>query len=270
MHQLWEKFIARNGHRFRLLRAAVKSIMSRDVDLICGYLSYTTILSIIPIIVLMLVVGKMFGNPEQDTYTLANRFLDLITPEGAEHLRHVISDLYQSVKVRRFGITATVPLLLLVFQKIRVLREAFGKLVGEGPRISIFLELIIFVVIIITLPLAFSMLDSLVLSQIPQANLFFLSDLSKLAASFVIISLLMRIFLPSRTPKQIELYMALLGAILLTAGNRLFGYISSQFFHTSHMYGVFASVPLFLVWIYIFWRVLVSCVILASGNWRPH
>src|SRR6185437_15328683 len=102
---------------------------------------FTTILSIIPVIVLMLVVGKMMVNPAQDTYLLVNRFIDLITPEGAERLRSMIRELYLSVKIREFGISATIPLLVLVFHKIRVLRAVLGKLVGEGPRLSIFLEL---------------------------------------------------------------------------------------------------------------------------------
>jgi membrane protein len=63
---------------------------------------------------------------------------------------------------------------------------------------------------------------------------------------------------------------ALAAAIVFESMNRIFGYYISHFPTYKLVYGAFASVPIFLMWIYLSWlAILLGAVIAASlSHWR--
>jgi len=63
---------------------------------------------------------------------------------------------------------------------------------------------------------------------------------------------------------------ALVAAILFETMNRTFGYYISHFPSYKLVYGAFATVPIFLMWIYLSWlTILLGAVIAASlSHWR--
>lgn len=83
-------------------------------------------------------------------------------------------------------------------------------------------------------------------------------------------TLLFRLVPNRHVPRAHALIGALAAAILFEAMNRVFGYFISYFPTYTLVYGAFASVPIFLMWIYLSWlTVLLGAVIAASlSHWR--
>jgi len=78
-------------------------------------------------------------------------------------------------------------------------------------------------------------------------------------------------FVPNRhVPRAHAMIGALVAAIAFEAMNRAFGYYVSHFPTYKLVYGAFASVPVFLMWIYLSWlSILIGAVIAASlSYWR--
>ncbi len=81
---------------------------------------------------------------------------------------------------------------------------------------------------------------------------------------------------PNRhVPRVHALIGAAVAALAFEASNRTFGYFVSHFATYKLVYGAFASVPIFLMWIYLSWlTILFGAVIAASlSHWRtaaPH
>jgi len=76
---------------------------------------------------------------------------------------------------------------------------------------------------------------------------------------------------PNRfVPHTHALIGALVGAVAFEAMNRAFGYYISHFPTYKLVYGAFASVPIFLMWIYLSWlAILLGAVVAASlSHWR--
>lgn len=76
---------------------------------------------------------------------------------------------------------------------------------------------------------------------------------------------------PNRyVPRIHALAGALVAALAFEASNRIFGYYVSHFPTYKLVYGAFASVPIFLMWIYLSWlTILLGAVIAASlSHWR--
>jgi membrane protein len=71
-------------------------------------------------------------------------------------------------------------------------------------------------------------------------------------------------------PRAHALIGALVAAVVFETSNRVFGYFVSHFPTYTLVYGAFASVPIFLMWIYLSWlTILFGAVIAASlSHWR--
>lgn len=83
-------------------------------------------------------------------------------------------------------------------------------------------------------------------------------------------TLLFRLVPNRHVPRAHALIGALVAAVVFETTNRVFGYFVSHFPTYELVYGAFASVPIFLMWIYLSWlAVLFGAVIAASlSHWR--
>ncbi len=83
-------------------------------------------------------------------------------------------------------------------------------------------------------------------------------------------TLLFRLVPNRHVPRGHALIGALVAAVVFETSNRVFGYFVSHFPTYQLVYGAFASVPIFLMWIYLSWlAILFGAVIAASlSHWR--
>jgi membrane protein len=83
-------------------------------------------------------------------------------------------------------------------------------------------------------------------------------------------TLLFRLVPNRHVPRAHALIGALVAAVMFETTNRVFGYFVSHFPTYELVYGAFASVPIFLMWIYLSWlTILFGAVIAASlSHWR--
>jgi len=83
-------------------------------------------------------------------------------------------------------------------------------------------------------------------------------------------ALLFRLVPNRYVPVSHALIGAIISAVVFESMNRVFGYYVSHFTTYRLVYGAFASVPIFLMWIYLSWlAVLLGAVIAASlSHWR--
>jgi membrane protein len=83
-------------------------------------------------------------------------------------------------------------------------------------------------------------------------------------------TLLFRLVPNRHVPRFHALSGALVAAVVFETMNHVFGYFVSHFPTYKLVYGAFASVPIFLMWIYLSWlTILLGAVIAASlSHWR--
>ena len=83
-------------------------------------------------------------------------------------------------------------------------------------------------------------------------------------------ALLFRLVPNRYVPRSHALIGALVAAVVFESMNRVFGYYVSNFPTYKLVYGAFASVPIFLLWIYLSWlTILFGAEIAASlSHWR--
>ena len=243
---------------------------NRELDLLSGYLSFTTLLSIVPFCALILALAKWLGHRDKAALEAVFKMLDLITPDAAEKVRETMTNLFQNIRIKRLGLGALIPLGIILFSKLRMIRNSFRSVLGahnnkEKPWM---MDLLAFLSVVTLLPVAFSFFEQFL--DFTASNfqwMVVVARTSKALLLSILIFVLMQLFAPLKTSVRREIACALLGGAFLFITNYVFSVVVGSVLRMNTLYGVFASVPIFLFWIYTFWRTVTLCVVFAC---EPH
>ncbi len=195
--------------------------------------------------------------------------IELITPDAASSVREKIVEILQGVRIKRLGMGAVIPLSVILFLKLRMIRQSFRSVLGAPPTqpYSWVVDLAVFIAVVSFLPLAFTFFDQFLLMAQNGLRLLFLVRLSRALLLCLFILALMRMFVPMRVAWSRKIVFAALGGVFLYLTNYAFTNLLGTVLRMNTLYGVFTSVPVFLLWIYIFWRTVTLCVVFAC---EPH
>ncbi len=253
----------------RIVVIVIRGLIADHCALHASALSYTTLISMVPVLALMFSVSKGFGVHERLMATLAAQIT--LLPEKAAEIIHKV---FEAVERTNFGALGIIGLLLIFWTSVKVLgkvENTFNSIWGvHQPRTLIrkFTDYISVLVVVPILMLAATSAntalkaDSFVaLLQNRLGPLYWIYErligLTGLFSLFIAFSFLY-IFIPNTRVKTLS---ALAGGV---CGGGLWFltqkfYIWAQVFVTSKsaIYGTFAAVPFFLAWLYASWLIVL-------------
>ncbi len=247
-------------------------------------LTYQTLLAIVPLLALMLAIAKGFGLQNLLEQTLNQEFR-----EQTETLQYLLKFSTNTLEQLREGALAAFGLIALFFTVTRLFasfEEALNSMWGVVERRSFLRMLSAHISLVLVAPLLFAFSSSIAIfltTQIqsqPEDGILveytrsFFGTLLPIIPYFTI-ALLFTIFLyalPARRPMWYEALLS--GALASIAFQVLQGsYIHVQLEMTkiSAVWGSFVALPLFLVWLWVSWTILLIggqlCVALHEHLW---
>ncbi len=245
---------------------------------VAASLTFTTLLSLVPLITIALTLFSAFPVFESYSAQLKGFLLNSLMPDIASK---VITQYMQQFTESAMRLTAVGIVLLGVTAMLLLLtiEQAFNAIWRvERPR-PLFKRLVTYWSVLTLAPLlvgaSLALTSWLVGSSMGYARhipVFGAGALKLLPVllTWMAFTMLFRL-VPNRfVPHTHALIGALVGAVAFEAMNRAFGYYISHFPTYKLVYGAFASVPIFLMWIYLSWlAILLGAVVAASlSHWR--
>lgn len=230
-----------------------------------GSLTFTTLLSIIP--TAMIVIWMLGSFEEITSLSLqAQEFLlDNLVPEAANQVRDVILNLSErrhKIPVYSAAILLVTTLLLVhaVDDKINRIWHA-GKFYRPGMRVFYYLLIITLGPILLGLSLTLtSYITSLSLIreglQLVYGEMFFIRLIPPIF-TLILLTLLFKYSPREYVKIKHALLGALLSAVLLEVGKYGFSWYVLQFPNYEIIYGALSFFPIFLIWIYLSWCILL-------------
>lgn len=239
-------------------------------------LAFTTLLSIVPLVTLALIVASaspLFGALVSN---LDGFLVDNLLPgkTGGVVARYTLQF---SEKASRLTVAGVVVLVLTSFLLLSSIERAFNHLWKVRKPRPIFQRIRFYAVLLVVGPLAagavmtalsYAVTSSIgLLGEGASVRYFVLKVLA--AALLCTFFAFLYYALPNARVRPLH---AFIGGGIATAGimasQRLFEYYLSNFGTYTKIYGAFAALPIFLVWLYLCWViVLVGAVVVA--NFRP-
>jgi membrane protein len=245
---------------------------------IAASLTFTTLLSLVPLFTIALTLFSAFPVFE-DYSSQIKRFLvgSLMPDMATKVITHYMTQFTESamrLTALGIGLLALTAMFLLL-----TIEHAFNVIWRVTEPRPLFKRLVIHWAALTLAPLLIgaslaltSWLVGLSMGYIRHVPIFGVGVLKLLPVLLTWLAFAMLFyFLPNRhVSRSHAMIGALVAALAFEAMNRAFGYYVSHFPTYKLVYGAFASVPIFLMWIYLSWlSILIGAVIAASlSYWR--
>ena len=245
---------------------------------IAASLTFTTLLSIVPLITIALTMFSAFPVFENFSIEIKSFLLNNLMPDKAgdvitRYMQQFAESAARLTAVGIFFLTVTAMLMMLTID------QAFNVIWRVSRPRPLLKRLIVYWAILTLAPLLIgaslsltSWLVGLSMGYAKHIPIFGIGALRVLPMIFTTLAFAMMFrLIPNRyVPYSHALIGALVAAFAFESMNRVFGYYISHFPTYKLVYGAFASVPIFLMWIYLSWLAILSgAVITASlSHWR--
>jgi len=256
-------------------------------------LAYATLFAIVPLFSAFLLIFKLLGTgAEQDNILLyTERFLNMLLPDvaavGGENLAAVLAsyiELFaQRLSTSIVGGLGMAFLIITVMSTLVTAEESMNDIMKVHRRRSFFKSFVIYITMIILLPVL--MIPALSTQFISQsrtivdtiASVMPLSFFSKMVKGNIIPILVMTIglmlfyiILPSVKVRIRSAFIgALIAAVLINLAVQIFGALltlTGKVESLTVVYGILAVVPLFLMFTYIGWAIVLLGVEIAHAD----
>ena len=245
---------------------------------IAASLTFTTLLSLVPMITIALAMFSAFPVFENFSIQIKVYLLNNLMPEMAGK---IITQYMQQFADSATRLTALgiVFLGVTAMSMMLTIDHAFNIIWRVARPRPLLKRLVVYWAVLTLAPLLIgaslsltSWLVGFSMGYAKHVPLFGVGVLKVLPLLFTTLAFAMLFRLvPNRyVPHSHALIGALVAAIVFESMNRIFGYYISHFPTYKLVYGAFASVPIFLMWIYLSWlAILLGAVIAASlSHWR--
>ncbi|HYR05912.1 MAG TPA: YihY family inner membrane protein [Gallionella sp.] len=259
------RFIAKRFHQDRCVQIAAS-------------LTFTTLLSIVPLLTIALTMFSAFPVFEDFSSQIKAYLVNNLMPDMAGK---IITQYMRQFTESAMRLTAVGIVLLAVTAMLMMLTidHAFNTIWRASRPRPLFKRLAVYWAVLTLAPLLIgaslsltSWLVGLSMGYAEQIPIFSVGVLKVLPVLFTTLAFTMLFQLvPNRyVPRSHALIGAIVAAIIFESMNRVFGYYISHFPTYKLVYGAFASVPIFLIWVYLSWlTILIGAVIAASlSHWR--
>lgn len=264
------------------IRALARFIAGRFVQDRCtqtaASLTFTTLLSLVPMITIALTMFSAFPVFENFSVQIKTYLLNNLMPEtaGVVITRYMQQFTDSAARLTTVGIGF---LALTAMSMMLTIDHAFNIIWRVARPRPLVKRLVVYWAVLTLAPLLIgaslsltSWLVGLSMGYAKNIPLFGIGVLKILPVLFTTLAfaLLFRLVPNRYVPRSHALIGALVAAVLFETMNRIFGYYVSHFPTYKLVYGAFASVPIFLMWIYLSWlTILFGAEIAASlSHWR--
>jgi len=245
---------------------------------IAASLTFTTLLSLVPLITIALTLFSAFPVFDDFSTQIKAYLLDNLMPDRAgKVITHYMEQFAESAT--RLTAVGIVFLAVTAMWMMLTIEQAFNVIWQVSRQRPLLKRLIIYWAVLTLAPLLVgaslsltSWLVGLSMGYAKDIPLFGVGALKILPVLFTTLAFAMLFRLvPNRyVPHTHALIGAVVAAVVFETMNRVFGYYISHFPTYKLVYGAFASVPIFLMWIYLSWLTILSGAVIAASlsHWR--
>ena len=240
------------------------------VPQVSASLTFTTLLALVPILTVTLVVVSAFPMFAEFSESVVRFIHTMIVPQGADTiLSYLATFKAQASNLTAIGIIFLGITSLLLVQTID---QTFNRIWHVKTQRPFWMQFLLYWALLTFGPLAFGAALSvwgLLLKQSHLEEIPWLSAVVQISSSILLntamLWLLYRLVPNRYVPALHALIGASITAILLELARRGFAYYVSSFNSYQLIYGAFAAIPVFLIWLNLLWMLLLTGAVITAA-----
>jgi membrane protein len=255
---------------------AAKRFYLEDFTYSASALAFTTLLALVPIVSVILSLLAMFPEFKQVIDVAQNYLLTNFLPASGETLRYYLQNF--TLQATRLPIVGIFFLFITATMLIITVENTLNNIWGVPQRKKKFSAWLLYWLVLIVVPFAIGcsvFLSTLFLSlpwwSDPTINSFMKPSVFALLSLIIdtVMFSLLYIILPNfRVGIWNGFAGGLLAAVLFGIAKKLFAFYIHQFPSYELIYGTLATIPIFLLWVYISWMILLFGALFTNEQYK--
>lgn len=246
------------------LRLLAKRWQLNKIPISAGYLTYSTTLAIVPLIMVVFSVFTAFPVFDEAEGALKEFIYDNFAPNAGDVVQQYI-DLFVA-NSRKMGIISTIGLVVVALMLIQSIDDALNGMWRNCRKRSIFISFLLYALILFLAPIiagASIAINSYMMSLqlFSEGGALSLKQLLLRYAPFGLTWLLFTAvywLVPKANVKLLHAALgALFAAVFFTLGKQAFVWYIATFPSYQAIYGALAVLPIMLLWIHLSWQVVL-------------
>ena len=257
---------------FQFLGYFINRLKSEQIQVIAGYLSYVTLMSLVPLIVVMLSVLTAFPIFAEIRETIENFVYSNFVPTAGNVVREYLTGFVNNAS--KMSAVAISFLILFALLLISVIDKTLNKIWRISKKRQLITSFSMYWMILTLGPILVGgslAITSYIVSfaALGDINLIghssiFLRFLPLLASIFAFLILYMVV--PNKiVPFKYALTGAIVAAILFEIAKKGFAFYVTQLPSYQAIYGALATIPILFVWVYISWLVVILGAVFTAS-----
>lgn len=227
-------------------------------------LTYTLILSLIPLLAVCLSVFSLVVGVQQLSTEFKGFLLKYLVPSASNQVIHYLDNFIAKVQFKTIGFIGVAALLVTALLLLSSIEESINRIWGIRKKKKLWKRFLIYNLILFLGPVSVSLsvaTATVVSKYFPQ--LLLKANLGALLINALLVTLTYKIF-PN---KKVEWKPAVISglAVSFTCELAKWGYAiySAKALFYNKVYGSLAILPLFLVWVYVNWTIFLAGALLC-------
>ncbi len=244
---------------------SVVSFIGLDGFGVAAALSFFSLLSVIPLMMLCLISFKIGGGADYFSSVLVPIILDNLAPDSSRMVVEAVKDVFLKLSGKTLGVVS----LLFLFWVSTSLFFSFNRVVSRIWKVdhSTFFsikQVIKFWIFFFLIPVAFSVLIGYLIPFIPLGRLFLGSELFAIIVIFSFFYLLLMSGGKHVGKRRIAFFTAIFLTLSWFIVKWVFSHFTVLFINYNKIYGSLAALPLFLLWLFCFWFIIVFGLVFSN------
>lgn len=247
-----------------LLRISLLNLLRSGGMRRAGALTYTTMLTLVPLLVLVFTLFKMMGGLENVQQQVEPYIFRVLTPGSGEQVRMFLTGMVENASSRSFGLLGTLFLFVMGYGLLSSIENDFNLIWGERKNRSLTQRVVVYWTLLTLSPLLLGVsfyistraLAFALIQLTPELETrlgMFLPALLQMLAFW----LLFWIMPKTRVRLGAAFWAALVTSLAWEIAKWGFATYSTRVIHYNLVYGSLAVFPLFLIWLFLTWIIIL-------------
>lgn len=240
-------------------------MQENKVGVYAGYLTYSTLLSIVPLIMVAFSIFAMLPMFDDAANQLKEFMYDNVAPNAGEMVQHYL-ELFVS-NSQKMGIVSILGLIVVAVMLISNIDKAFNEMWHNTPKRPLVRSFILYLGVLIFSPLmagasiaVSTYLFSLQMFDDVGSIFSFKHHLLKFVPfllTWLMFTLIYKLVPNTNVKWQHAALGALFAGIFFTLGKQIFVWYITTFPSYQAIYGALATIPIMFVWVQLSWKVVL-------------
>lgn len=245
-------------------RVFFKRVQQNQIPITAGYLTYNTILAVVPLIMVIFSIFTIFPFFEEATGQIKELIYDNFAPSAGDLVQEYLESFVANS--RKMGLVSTLGLVVVALMLIHSVDKALNGLWHEPRKRSIWVSFLLYALLLVFAPL-FTGTSIAISSYIMSLKMFdeietlsvgsYLLNYVPFLLTWLLFSLIYWLVPNTKVKWLHALIGALLAGIFFTLGKQIFIWYITTFPSYQAIYGALATLPITLLWIHLSWQVVL-------------